>query len=92
MRLPLLALLFAAALLTGGCNDDEVKVHRSYEGSAPRRYESADDGRGTITRQETRAVSYESEDWDDDDEDDREVKIHRSERRTTTHTEEVVVP
>lgn len=91
MRYTLISLLLAGALLAGGCNDDEVKVHRSYEGSAPRRYDRDSRDDGTITRQETRVTTYESEDWDDDD-DDREVKIHRSSKQTTTHTEEIVVP
>jgi len=88
-NLLILLLLLAMAVLafgTAGCEDD-VKVQRSYEGSAPPPGQKADEGETVYQR----SVTIESDDFDDDD-DDNEVKIQRSSETTTETREEVITP
>jgi hypothetical protein len=79
--------LVGAAMVAAGC-EDEVKVHRSYEGEAtPAETEKDSDGRTVYQK----SVSVESEGFDKES-DDNEVKVHRSSEKTTQSQETVVTP
>lgn len=71
---------------TAGCEEDEVKVHKSYEGAAPPPEQPADEGE-TVYR---RSVTMEDEGFDDVDDEEDEVKIQRS-GETTTETQEMLI-
>lgn len=79
----LLLLVAVTVMIFGaiGCEDD-VKVQRSYEGSAPPPGEKTDEGETVYQR----SVRIDSDDDDDD------VKIQRSSETSTQTQHEVVAP
>ncbi|MBN1554540.1 MAG: hypothetical protein JXA11_07325 [Phycisphaerae bacterium] len=82
----ILILAVAMAFAASGCEDD-VKVQRSYEGTAP---EQPNEEEGTTVYQKN--VRVESEGFDEESDDGDDVKIQRSSESTSETQEEVLTP